>query len=48
MGFGVTLPSTLGGFPMRLRTSNFLLQQGLARLNHVKSYVGKRAFLSKQ
>lgn len=28
MGFGVTLPSTIGGFPMRLRTSNFFLQQG--------------------
>lgn len=27
-GFGVTLPSTSGGFPMRLRRSNFLLQQG--------------------
>lgn len=28
LGFGVTLPSSLGGFPMRLRCSNFLLQQG--------------------
>ncbi|CAE7672862.1 unnamed protein product [Symbiodinium sp. CCMP2592] len=28
MGFGVTLPSTVGGFPMRLRSPNFLLQQG--------------------
>jgi len=28
MGFGVTLPSSLGGFPMRLRCPNFLLQQG--------------------
>lgn len=27
-GFGVTLPSTSGGFPMRLRHPNFLLQQG--------------------
>ncbi|CAE8611379.1 unnamed protein product [Polarella glacialis] len=28
MGFGVTLPSTAGGFPMRLRCPNFFLQQG--------------------
>lgn len=27
-GFGVTLPSTSGGFPMRLRSNNFFLQQG--------------------
>jgi len=27
-GFGVTLPSVSGGFPMRLRSPNFLLQQG--------------------
>lgn len=26
-GFGVTLPSTCGGFPMRLRSNQFLLQQ---------------------
>lgn len=26
-GFGVTLPSTSGGFPMRLRSNNFFLQQ---------------------
>lgn len=28
MGFGVTLPSTAGGFPMRLRRPNYFLQQG--------------------
>merc|ERR1719210_1996786 len=27
-GFGVTLPSSSGGFPVRVRSSNFFLQQG--------------------
>merc|ERR1712232_591444 len=28
LGYGVTLPSDTGGFPMRLRCNNFFLQRG--------------------